>query len=282
MRFQQHAKTRRLLALLGLAMLTSLPLPPTVIAQTASPLSISAPAGGITVTSGQALTVTVAVAPGSYPMGVAVLAQYPLGSAPLQPVSGPTLTFTLAIPANATPGAYNITAVSADANGNELASAPVSVLVERADLPTALNVSPPGVVVSYVGATMPLVVFGTFPGGVQLNVTHSSHLTAVSANPGIAYFQNGTITTAGSGQTTVALTYGQVTSTIAVTVNAGKRGDLNADGKVDQADLNIILAALNTPASGPNDARDLNHDGVINALDARILVTLCTHPGCTQ
>jgi len=185
-------------------------------------LTISAPAGGITVTSGQALTVTVAVAPGSYPMGVAVIAQYPLDSAPLQPVSGPTLTFTLEIPANAAPGAYNITAVSADANGNELASAPVSVLVERADLPTALNVSPPGVVVSHVGATMPLVVFGTFTGGLQLNVTHSSHLTAVSANPSVAYVRNGTVMTAGSGQTTIALTYGQVTSTIAVTVSAGR------------------------------------------------------------
>ena len=43
-------------------------------------------------------------------MGVAVIAQYPLDSAPLQPVSGPTLTFTLEIPANAAPGAYNITA----------------------------------------------------------------------------------------------------------------------------------------------------------------------------
>jgi hypothetical protein len=215
---------QRPLVLLWLAMLTSLPLTPTVAAQTAPPLTISAPVGATVVTSGQSLTVTVAVAPGSYPLGVAIIGQYPLGSAPLQPVSGPTLTFTLAIPANATPGAYNITAVSADANGNGLTSAPVRVLVERADLPTALNVSPPAVVVSYVGATMPLVVFGTFTGGVQLDVTHSSHLTAVSANPGIAYVQNGTIKTAGSGQTTVALTYGQVTATIAVTVNAGNRG----------------------------------------------------------
>jgi len=57
-------------------------------------------------------------------------------------------------------------------------------------------------------------------------------------------------------------------------------GDLNGDGQVDKSDLNILMDALNTPANGPNDARDLNHDGVINALDARILVTLCTHPGC--
>jgi len=85
-----------------------------------------------------------------------------------------------------------------------------------------LNVSPPGVVVSHVGATMPLVVFGTFTGGLQLNVTHSSHLTAVSANPSVAYVRNGTVMTAGSGQTTIALTYGQVTSTIAVTVSAGR------------------------------------------------------------
>jgi hypothetical protein len=49
---------------------------------------------------------------------------------------------------------------------------------------------------------------------------------------------------------------------------------------VDQNDLNIITLALNTPATKPFDARDLNGDGVINALDARILVTLCTRAGC--
>lgn len=56
-------------------------------------------------------------------------------------------------------------------------------------------------------------------------------------------------------------------------------GDLDGDRDVDQDDLNIVLVARNQPA-GPNDPRDLNRDGIINALDARQLVTLCTRPGC--
>jgi len=51
-------------------------------------------------------------------------------------------------------------------------------------------------------------------------------------------------------------------------------------GDVDRDDLNIILAARNTPASGPDDPRDLDGDGMITALDARKLVTLCTRPRC--
>jgi hypothetical protein len=56
--------------------------------------------------------------------------------------------------------------------------------------------------------------------------------------------------------------------------------DLNGDGVINQLDLNMINAALNTPASGPNDPRDLNQDGVINVLDERILVTQCSQLGC--
>ncbi len=64
-----------------------------------------------------------------------------------------------------------------------------------------------------------------------------------------------------------------------VWVNQGTL-DLNGDGVIDQRDIDMINAALNTPATGPNDPRDLNQDGVINVLDERILVTQCTLPGC--
>ena len=57
-------------------------------------------------------------------------------------------------------------------------------------------------------------------------------------------------------------------------------GDLDLDGDVDRDDLNIILAARNTPADGPDDPRDLDGDGMITALDARKLVLMCTRPRC--
>src|ERR1017187_2730506 len=61
-----------------------------------------------------------------------------------------------------------------------------------------------------------------------------------------------------------------------VTLTVPILGDINGDGRVDSNDLALIVAALNTPANGPNDIRDLNGDGTINALDTRKLVTLCT------
>lgn len=57
-------------------------------------------------------------------------------------------------------------------------------------------------------------------------------------------------------------------------------GDLDSDGDVDRNDMSIILAARNTPASGPDDPKDLDGDGTITALDARKLRLLCTRPRC--
>jgi hypothetical protein len=57
-------------------------------------------------------------------------------------------------------------------------------------------------------------------------------------------------------------------------------GDLDHDGDVDRNDLNLLLAARNTQASGPSDPRDLDGDGVITVLDGRKLTLLCTRPAC--
>ncbi len=57
-------------------------------------------------------------------------------------------------------------------------------------------------------------------------------------------------------------------------------GDIDGDKDVDQLDLNQVLAARNKPASAPNDPRDLDGNGTINANDARKLTLLCTRPRC--
>src|SRR5439155_383069 len=77
------------------------------------------------------------------------------------------------------------------------------------------------------------------------------------------------------GNMDVLVRYGSQMADIAVTVPKFMRGDLNGDGQVDQADMNILLDALNTPANRPVDARDLDGDGRIDISDARILATLC-------
>jgi PKD repeat protein len=57
-------------------------------------------------------------------------------------------------------------------------------------------------------------------------------------------------------------------------------GDIDRDCDVDQDDMNIIMAARNTPAEGADDPRDLDGDGTITANDARQLALLCTRPRC--
>ena len=57
-------------------------------------------------------------------------------------------------------------------------------------------------------------------------------------------------------------------------------GDADGDGDVDNNDIGLITAARNTSANGPFDARDLNHDGRIDAVDARLAVNACTRARC--
>jgi len=67
---------------------------------------------------------------------------------------------------------------------------------------------------------------------------------------------------------------------VTVSINVPKLGDVDGDGDVDNSDLNLVLAARNQPASGPNDLRDVDGSKTIDAIDARKLTTLCTRPRC--
>ena len=74
-------------------------------------------------------------------------------------------------------------------------------------------------------------------------------------------------------------------STLSVTkpsMPSVKAGDIDLNGKIDTDDLNEIMRATNTAADGPNDPRDLDHDGRITASDARKLILLCDKPACAK
>ena len=57
-------------------------------------------------------------------------------------------------------------------------------------------------------------------------------------------------------------------------------GDLDGDGDIDRDDVAIITAARDELATGPDDPRDLDGDGVITVLDGRLLALQCTRPYC--
>ena len=56
--------------------------------------------------------------------------------------------------------------------------------------------------------------------------------------------------------------------------------DVNGDGVIDRIDIQLISAARNQPASGPDDPRDADGDGMITVRDARICSQRCTLPNC--
>jgi len=55
--------------------------------------------------------------------------------------------------------------------------------------------------------------------------------------------------------------------------------DFNHDGAIDQRDVSLLTARLNTTAK-PNDPMDLNQDGKITEADVALLRQQCTYAGC--
>ena len=58
------------------------------------------------------------------------------------------------------------------------------------------------------------------------------------------------------------------------------RCDVNGDNIVNKTDINLIMAAKNTPASSPTDPRDADGNLIINANDARQCTLKCTNALC--
>lgn len=57
-------------------------------------------------------------------------------------------------------------------------------------------------------------------------------------------------------------------------------GDFDADDDVDKDDLNTMRSQFGSNVTNPDDPSDLNKDGIINVLDYRLAIRLCTRPRC--
>jgi hypothetical protein len=117
------------------------------------------------------------------------------------------------------------------------------------------------------------VAGGSTSGGGTINSGDSVTVVAV-ANAGytLLNWTEGVAVVSSSASYTFTATANR--SLVANFTVVPKRGDINNDGVLNATDLKLVLAARNKPASGPNDPRDLDHDGKITVLDVRIEVIL--------
>ena len=59
-----------------------------------------------------------------------------------------------------------------------------------------------------------------------------------------------------------------------------RKCDVDADSDIDRRDLEAILRALGSTATGPTDPRDYDRNGRIQLFDLRKCSTLCTRRYC--
>jgi hypothetical protein len=260
------------LSILGLIVLIA---SPTSLCQQ---LAITNPVKGTVVTPGHTITIEVSVAKDAVFTGIQVLGQ-DFGITEVE--SSPPYLFKLTVP-NQVIGPRSITALGIVSREQGAFSSSLMVDSETTATISLLTVNLAHIAFHYPGQEIPLNVAGTFDDGTELDITRSSLTSYTSADTAVAMVDpNGVVTATGSGATTILVSYGNQSALIQVLVLPAARGDLNGDGRIDQDDVNAILAASNTPAKGPFDARDLNRDGIIDIQDAKILASICTVPGCT-
>lgn len=185
------------------------------------PLVITAPANGTVVAPGQAVTVTVTLASGyTYPNGVALFGGQDDGASVMV---GPqaSLTFSVTIPSNAISGLLTLTAAGADSSGTLDNSATITVDVEQPSTstpPVSLRVDPASMHFAYIGQTLPLNLIGVYADGSWQGITQSSQMQISSANTSIATVTGGSVTSTGTGNTTLTISYGSLTATVPVYV----------------------------------------------------------------
>jgi hypothetical protein len=189
-------------------------------------LVITSPANGTVVAPGQTITVSITVNSGTYPYGVVVVGGEDAGpgvmEAPasgMSPVSSPsTVSISIAIPTNAFPGKFGITATGATSLGVLQSSYEVVLDVERTDSPVSLRVDPPSFHIQQ-GQTLQLSVIGVYADGSWHGLTHASSLQMTSSNTAVATVQNGSVTAAGIGNANIQISYAGLTANAPVVVS---------------------------------------------------------------
>ena len=262
---------QQILLAIGLLILMGTP-------QARAALQITSPADGTIVAPGDTVAITVVVTPGSTYSVVQVIGE-DIGLSDAG--TAPPYVLSVTIPADMV-GPHQLTAVGLIGPDQADFSPPVTLQVETPAIITSLSVSPSKVTFEYAGEQLPFTVTGRTDAGALIDLSDSSQTSFQSADSTVAAVAGGFLTAVGPGATAVTVSYKNLSITVPVTLPKSIPGDLDADGEVDQDDLNLLLdfVSLGVFPTGSFDARDLNHDGVIDQADVVQLQSLCTRPPC--
>jgi hypothetical protein len=237
----------------------------------AQQVAITSPASGSVYSPGESININASVTGGQV-IGVKVGAQ-DMGMSAYQFTAPYSLRLT--VPSDIV-GPRNLFAVGLVANETVIVSPSITVDIEPSRLPTAVSFQQTLVAFGYVGQQQRVGVTATFSDGSTLDVSKSTQLNFASGNPGLVSVDTtGLMTSLKPGNTTIKVTYGNLTSTLQTVGPAGVKGDLDGDGMVTVQDLLLLEAMVGSIPTGPSDARDLNGDGKIDNLDVEALLTLC-------
>jgi len=180
----------------------------------AQTLTITSPANGAVVPSGQTLTVTVAASGANFQ-------DVWLGGnldVIFQQVPGTQVQFAAEIPATTPSGTYWLTA-SGHVQSAQVNDASISIDVERPDAPVALAEESSTLGMAYVGNSSYLLVYGTFADGSKVGLQRSSLTTYTSDNPAVATVDsNGVVTATGPGIANITITNNGASTMIPVSV----------------------------------------------------------------
>lgn len=236
----------------------------------AQQVTVTSPGNGTVYAPGATIEVT-ATASGSL-LGVAAGAQ---GMGVSGYKTSPPYAFNLTVPSGLI-GPQNIFAVGWVASEMAVLSPNVVVDIEPATPPTAINFQQSLVTFGYVGQQQRVDLKGTFSDGSHLDITGSTRIKFSSADPTkITVDSTGLMTSVGTGNTTITAAYGNLTATLQTVGPAGVKGDLNGDGLVTAQDLFLLESMVGSTPTGAGDARDLNDDGKIDNADVQALLALC-------
>src|SRR5580700_3417298 len=226
----------------------------------AQQVTITSPASGSVYSPGESININASVTGGQV-IGVKVGAQ-DMGMSAYQFTAPYSLRLT--VPSDIV-GPRNLFAVGLVANETVIVSPSITVDIEPSRLPTAVSFQQTLVAFGYVGQQQRVGVTATFSDGSTLDVSKSTQLNFASGNPGLVSVDTtGLMTSLKPGNTTIKVTYGNLTSTLQTVGPAGVKGDLDGDGMVTVQDLLLLEAMVGSIPTGPSDARDLNGDGKID------------------